>query len=385
MEHVLHPGKKIVLIFSMLICSVSLIHGQNKADTLTEEMKTRIFNKLKNFTIGFYIDTYYNMTFGGKKDTSNVVPFSSNCPVHDQIRMNVAAFEVAYLAEKARGKFVLQFGDAPNLLASPDEQFIKNLRQANFGFRITKGLWIDFGYMLNPVGYESSWPVLNQLSTVTIGGYFEPGNILGVKLSCKFSEKFSGAIVYGNPYSLAYGKDIHASGIITLTYTPLPNLTINYNNLFGNQALKDAQIKNNILYNNLITIYKPVKFLSIVGELDIASQTNSTLPPDTTKIGTMVSAFLQARFIFNRHFSLSLRGEVLNDPNGFLTDTYNINGKIQGLKSVGLTAGAEYRPFNSGYIRLEYRYLHANSGNFVFYSKTSDYMEGLIFTTGLRF
>lgn len=378
------PRLKILLTFIIVICSFAVIKGQ-KADTLTEELKGKIFDRLNNFTIGFYIDTYYNWTLGGKTDTANVVPFSSNCPVHDQIRMNVAAFEVAYHAEKTRGKFILQFGDAPNLLAAPEAQFIKNLRQANFGFRLIPDLWIDFGYMLNPVGFESSWPVINQISSVTIGGYYEPGSILGIKLSYKFSEKFSGVLIYGNPYSLAYGKNVHGSGMISLTYKPLQNLTINYNNLFGNQALRDANIDNNLLYNNLITIYNPVKFLSLTGQLDVAFQTNSRLAPDTNKVATMVSAFLQARFMLNKHVALSMRGEILNDPNGFLTGTYKIDGKLKGLKTAGFTVGGEYKPINSCYVRLEYRYLHANDGNFVFYSNTSDYMEQILLTTGLRF
>ena len=90
----------------------------------------------------------------------------------------------------------MQYGDAPNLLSSPDVQFIKNLRQAWFGFRILKGFWVDAGYILNPVGYESSWPVLNQISTVTIGGYFQPVSLLGAKFSYKFSGKIDIGFIY---------------------------------------------------------------------------------------------------------------------------------------------------------------------------------------------
>jgi len=373
------------LVLMLLLTSPVAIQAQSKADSLTDEVKNQVFNRLKNFSFGFYIDAYVNSTFNSKGDTSNVVPFSSNCPVQNQIRLNLAALEIYYNAEKVRGKLVLQYGDAPNLLADPDAQFIKYLRQANFGFRIVKNLWIDLGYMFNPVGYESMWPVINQLSTVTIGGYYEPGSVLGAKLSYKFSKKFSGGLMVGNPYSLAYGKNTHMAGMIFLTYSPLDNLSFTYNNFFGNQALKNAKMKNNILYNNLVIIYNPIKNIKLVGQVDYAVQTNSHLPPDTNKMAALFSGFIQAGYNFEKHFAITARYEWLNDPNGFLTGTYPVDGKQKGLFSNGFTAGFEYRPMKIGYIRVEYRYIESGKGMYTYKSKTSENIQALVFTTGVRF
>jgi hypothetical protein len=359
--------------------------AQNKVDSLTDEMKTEMFRRLKNFSFGFYIDAYYNMTINNHHDTSNVIPYSSNCPVQNQIRLNVAAIEIAYTSEKVRGKLVIQFGDAPNLLAAPQAQFIKNLRQANFGFRLSKKLWLDFGYFLNPVGVESSWPVINYLSTVTIGGYYEPGNVLGVKLTWNLSDKFNAGVMIGNPYSLAYGKNTHMAGLMFVNYTPVPSLTISYNNFFGNQALKDAEMKNNILYNNLIIQYNPVRQLFFTGELDFAAQTNSQMKPDTNKTATMFSGMMQAKYAFLSKFSLSGRYEFFNDYDGFLSGPYTYNNKTRGLLTQGFTVGFEYKPIKIGYIRLEYTQLFAAPGNKIFYSNASDQMQALVFTTGVRF
>ncbi len=373
------------LLIGFLLFSNAGIFGQSKADSLTDEVKAKIFNKLKNFTFGFYIDVYYNMILNSKGDTSSVVPFSANCPVPNQIRLNLAAIEIYYNAEKVRGKLAIQYGDAPNLLAAPNAQFIKNLRQANFGFLLVKNLWLDFGYIFNPVGYESSWPVINQISTVTIGGYFEPGSVLGVKLSYQFSKKLYGGLMFGNPYSVAYGKNTHMAGMIFLSYDLLKNLNITYNNFFGNQALKNAQINNNILYNNLIVTYNPIKQISLVGQFDYAAQTNSQLPPDTNKIASMFSGFLQAKYMINDHLSLGARYEFLNDPSGFLTGVYTINGTKRGLLMNGLTIQFEYKPVKIGYLRFEYRYMESNKGNYVFHDNTSENLQSLIFTTGVRF
>ncbi|MFZ4520301.1 MAG: outer membrane beta-barrel protein [Bacteroidales bacterium] len=377
-------GKRIKkLLVVVLLLSFTGLSAQKESDTLTNELKNQILSRMKHFSFGFYIEAYYNWTLNAPHDTSNLVPFSANCPIQDQIRLNVAAFELYYTSEKVRGKFAIQNGDAPNLMASPSSQWIKTIRQANFGFRIVENLWVDFGYMFNPVGYESSWGALNQISFVTVGGYFEPGSVLGTKFSYKFSEKFSAGIMAGNPFSLAYSGNTHMAGLIFMTYKPLPNLSLTYNNFFGNQALADADLNNNILYNNLIVTYSPFKSLDIAGQFDFASQTNSKMAPDTTRTAHMYSGFLQIRYAFNKHFSLTARFETTNDPDGFLT---GVNPKTtRGLRINGIESSFEYRPVSFGYLRIASRYLDAYPGSKVFASDTRDYMYAIIFTTGVRF
>ena len=383
-EFVKHFKPFVFLALLLMSCSTYL-SAQNKVDSLTDAVKNEMYKKLKHFTFGFYVDAYYNGTFRSKGDTSNIVPFSSNCPVQDQIRLNVAAIEISYTADRVRGKLAIQFGDAPNLLASPQAQFIKNLRQANFGWRLFKKLWLDFGYFLNPVGIESSWPVLNYLSTVSVGGYYEPGNLLGVKLTWNVSDKFWGGIMVGNPYSLAYARNTHMAGLIFVYYTPIPRLTLNYNNFFGNQALTNAEVNTDILYNNFIVQYNPVDPLFLTGQLDFAAQTNSKLPPDTNKTATMFSGMIEAKFVFVEKYSVSARYEFFNDYDGFLSQEYIYNNQTRGLMTQGFSVGFEYKPIKIGYIRVEYKHLFAASGNNIFQSDTSDQQQSLVFTTGVRF
>jgi hypothetical protein len=359
--------------------------AQNKADSLTDEMKSRMYNTFRHFTFGFYVDAYINLPIDGIQDSSNVIPFSSNCPVIEQIRLNVAAIEMYYNSDIVRGKLVLQWGDAPNLLAAPDAQFIKTLRQANFGFRIYKDLWVDFGYLFNPLGYESSWGVLNQISTVSVGGYFSYGNVLGIKLSYKFNDKFSGGIMAGDPYTLAHEQNSRIAGIIFLNYKPIPALSLSYNNFFGNGALRTSSISMYTLYNNIIVTYDPTKQIGLVGQFDFAFQSNSALPPNTTKSAGLYSGFLQARYTFLKHFAVTTRYEFFNDPNAILSDIYTFNGETRGLLTNGFALELEYKPVKIGYFRLGYKFLHANRGNNVFYSNISDHMNAVIFTTGVRF
>jgi len=385
MEKIFKWSRSIFMVTALLIAFPVCLNAQNKVDSLTDELKTEIFTRMKHFTFGFYVDAYYNGTINGRKDTSNVVPFASNCPVQDQIRMNVAALEIGYTAEKVRGALALQFGDAPNLLELPEAQFIKNLRQANFGFLLNKKLWLDFGYFVDPVGLESTWPVLNDLSTVSTGGYYEPGNVLGIKLTWNASDKFWGGIMLGNPYSLAYDKNTHIAAYIFICYQPVPRLTFSYNNVFGNQAVKNAQINNDILYNNFIIQYNPIDPVFLTGQLDFAAQTNSRMAPDTNKIATMFSGLIEAKYVFLSKCSVIGRYEFFNDYDGFLSGVYTYNNQKRGLLTQGFSVGLEFKPVKIGYIRLEYRHLYADTGNNVFMSGKSDQLQSLVFTTGIRF
>jgi hypothetical protein len=367
----------------IFLAAAAQVNAQETSDSATDALKSKILGKLDHFTFGMYIDTYVNWTFNSKKDTSNIVPFSANCPVQDQIRMNVAALEFYYNTDKVRGKLAIQYGDAPNLMASASSQWIKTIRQANFGFRIVKDLWIDFGYIFNPVGYESSWAVLNQISVVTVGGYFEPGSMLGAKLSYKFNDKFNGGIMVGNPFSLAYAQNTHMAALMFLNYQPLKNLGVSFNNFSGNQALNGDEVDNYLVYNNIIMTWSPIKSIDVVGQFDFAAQTNSTMPPDSNKIAGMYSGFLQARYSFARVFAFTARYEILNDPDGFLT---GINPyTLRGIRTNGFVVSFEYKPISYGYIRVGYRYLDGYPGSKLFASNTSDNMQALIFTTGIRF
>jgi hypothetical protein len=374
---------KFILSGILFIFIVVQANAQETNDSATEAVKSKILGKLNHFTFGLYIDTYYNWTINAPQDTSNIVPYSANCPVRDQIRMNVAALEFYYTTDKVRGKLAIQYGDAPNLMAASNSQWIKTIRQANFGFSIVKNLWIDFGYIFNPVGYESAWAVINQISFVTIGGYFEPGSVLGAKISFKFSDKLNGGIMVGNPFSLAYAQNTRMAGITFINWQPLSNLSFTYNNFFGNQALYGNEPDNDLLYNNIIVTWSPVKSINLVGQLDFAAQTNSTLPPDTTKIAGMLSGFLQARYSFAKFFAVTARYELLNDPHGFLTGV-NKN-TLRGLRTNGYSVSVEYKPVSFGYIRIAYRYLEGYPGSKIFSSETSDNMQAFIFSTGVRF
>jgi opacity protein-like surface antigen len=372
----------------ILILMVSFLHPVRAQDAQTDTLKG--IKKIEkqgivfgDFNIGFYIDVYFLAPLDNSEDTTTIMPLYSNSNYTSAFRLNVASLIIKYDAEKTRGNITFQYGDIPFLLTSVEAQFIKYLRQANFGLRLSKKTWIDMGYMLNPIGVESSWPIYNHISTVTVGGYFEPGNILGVRISSQFTPKFGMKFYVCNPYSVAYQQDNYVSLGLALSYNILDNFTLTYANMTGLQSKSIENDPQARLYNNLILQYDPLKWLNLTGEVDFAIQTNSNIGPDPSTLSGAGSGFAEANFRLHKRWGLSARVEYYNDPNDFLSGYYGSNGGKSKFSTWGYTGGAEFKPLEKSYLRAEFRYIDCN--NKIFYNQDRDYQYNITMTCGLMF
>jgi opacity protein-like surface antigen len=375
-------------IFFTFIClpGISFHSLQAQSDTLTPQEQSKFQRIIRNFDVSVYLDAYSTFVLNDpKEDTSNLLEFAANCPFADEMRLNVASIWLDYNSKNLRGTFKAQFGDIPNLRTTPAEQYVKYMKEANFGFRIYKKFWIDFGYMLNPIGYESSYPILNQISTVTVGGYYETGNLLGFKISGQITPSIFAGAYLGNPYTLAYGKNTSIYGGITILYKYKNLFSVNYSNMMGNEITEVPKRNHFYIYNNVILIGKPLKNLLLVGEVDFGLFGNSRKPPDTTKTAGGVSGFVQATYRFVKWFAASVRGEYMSDPDGSITQLYAYNGKLRGLLTYGCTVGVEFNPVRNSYIRAEYSYLSADKHNNIFNSMLTDNRHSIAFTAGVKF
>ena len=140
--------KSMYLLFFLLGLFVFSPSGFSQADTLSPAARKKFVDYLDNFNVSIYLDVYYGMNLNKPSgDTSNLREFAGNSPFIDEFRLNVASIWLEYSSKNLRGKLLLQYGDIPNLRAAPDEQFIKYMKEAHFGFRIWKTLWMDFGYI----------------------------------------------------------------------------------------------------------------------------------------------------------------------------------------------------------------------------------------------
>jgi hypothetical protein len=75
-------------------------------------------------------------------------------------------------------------------------------------------------------------------------------------------------------------------------------------------------------------------------------------------MAVMFNALATLRYQFLPQYAITARGEIFQDPSGFISGVYPTTGfGINGLELYGLTLSAEYRPMEQAYLRLEGRYL----------------------------
>ncbi len=375
-----------VFILVMLNGFVSPLKGQEeKADTNAAFVLKNVIPAFKNFKINFYIDAYFVQPINDAGDTSRLSDFASNCKFMEQIRLNVASIMINYNTRNARSKLYFQYGDSPNLLASASEQWVKFIRQANFGFRVVKNFWIDAGYFLNPIGMESTFPIFSPFSNVSVGGYYEPSSVLAVKLSAWLKKKFYFGILGGNPYTLAYGKNTRGWLFYQFSYKPNQKFSVNYNGMYGNSSLTTQEVDRWTAYNNVYVDYSPIENLQLLGQVDFGFQTNATRRPDTTGTAGMISGFAAAKARLASWFSVGVRLEWYNDPHGIFSPVYHYADTYRGLWLWGTTISAEFRPVTGSAVRCEYRFIKGKDDNNVFYGNTADRMGTITITAGLLF
>jgi hypothetical protein len=97
----------------------------------------------------------------------------------------------------------------------------------------------------------------------------------------------------------------------------------------------------------------------------------------------MLSGFLQAGYRFNSHFCATARYEHYNDPDGVLSGINSLTNR--GLRTNGFSCSVEYKPVQICYFRLSYRYLGGYPGSREFSGNTSDQLQAIYLSAGVRF
>ena len=87
------------------------------------------------------------------------------------------------------------------------------------------------------------------------------------------------------------------------------------------------------------------------------------------KAAIMGSGVLIISYNVGKKYRIYTRGEVFNDPDGIMSGIFvDSGGYYTGLQIGGLTLGAEYKPSDNSYLRLEARSLTADNAQKIFYS-----------------
>ncbi len=344
--------KKTVILFSILLFAFQS-YSQQKDSTVA-----KLIEAIK---ISGYVDAYYAYYTDSVGD-GNYQKFPSVSPRSDQFGLNTAQLTAQYDAEKARGIITVHFGDIPKSAWSGTHTAIM---EAHAGIRLCKKVWLDAGFFRTHFGTEGLLPKENFTSSVSVNTFYEPYFEAGARVVYAPNGKLTFNIYALNGYNL-YEDNNHKKSLGTLiTYALGEKGNIGYSNYIGDDSPTGDTVSHLRANQNLFFNYQ-VKKLKIQIGGDYCTQQHS----DTTgkKSAVMYSGVLSLKYQLKEKVAFYARGEMFNDPQGFMsgvmTDKKN---NLTGFKLWGATLGAEYKPTDNSYLRLEGRQLQMDKEQEIFH------------------
>jgi len=309
-----------------------------------------------------YVDAYYAY-YTDSMGTGAYQKFPSVSPRSNQIGLNTICLNFSYDAEKVRAIAGLHFGDIQR------SAWNGNIMEAHAGVRIVKKLWLDIGFFRTHFGTEGLLPKENLASSVSLPTYFEPYFESGIRLNYNPSEKLSINLYLLNGYNIYEENNNKKSFGALISYALSDKGNINYSNYIGDDSPDGVTLSHLRFMNNLYLNYQ-IKKLKIQVGGDYGMQKNSAITDSGTvlkKNASMYSGLLSLKYELATRIFVYGRGEVFNDPSGFLSGVIaDKNGHATGLKSWGATVGVEYKPTDNSYIRVEGRKLTMDKDQEIF-------------------
>jgi Putative beta-barrel porin-2, OmpL-like. bbp2 len=260
---------------------------------------------------------------------------------HDTFQLDQAGLQIGYQPKSGFGGYVdMVAGEDARIMnfAENSTNSTFNMRQAYFQYAFDT-LTIIGGKFNTMAGYEYSNPTLNTQFSRSFLYYAEPLTHTGVRATWAATDTLSltvGANNGWNTTSTSYGSK---TGEVNATFIPIKPLTLSLTGYFGKEQSYNAE--RNFL--DFVGSYAINDALTVGVSYDWGQQDQVEGP--TLKWDGVAAYF---NYAINGLWRVSLRGEYVDDKDGFIT------GTPQKLKEGTLTFG--YSPIKNFELRLEGRY-----------------------------
>jgi len=216
---------------------------------------------------------------------------------------------------------------------------------------IGSGLRFDLGKMVTYFGAEVIEAIDNpNYSRSFLFNYAIPFTHTGLKMSYGITDALSASLYVVNGWDNAEDNNTGKSLGVSIGYAPSEIFSGYANYMSGPE--EDSNTHDIRQLVDLVATIKPVKPLSFILNYDYANEQDA-VPSGTAKWSGFAGI---VKYDFNDTYSLSLRGEEFDDPQGFRT------GTAQSLTEVTVTP--EIRVPGGLVVRPEYRHDTSNAKSF---------------------
>lgn len=322
-------------------------------------------------TINGYVDVAY-------EHLSGLGVFSSGTPDrvfdarHDSFTLHQASLTIAKQPKEG-------FGVLVNLTAGQDAEIIKaypNTGGSNFDVtqafvQYATGPWTFVGgKFVTLAGAEVINPTADtNFSRSILFGFAIPFTHTGFRASYALSDQIGLTLGVNNGWDQVSDANKQKTVEFGLTFTPIKAFTLVVDGYVGKEPLG---IVNNVptsaegqrLLVDVVATWAITDKLTLVGNFDHGEQKDDSAGAPIDKY-TWDGGALYVNYQFTDQWSASLRGELLDDKDGYRTGVVDpVSGRGQKWKEATLSVG--YAPTKNLLLRLEGRYDKSDvSGAFV--------------------
>ena len=283
---------------------------------------------------------------------------------HNSFQLDEAGLQIAFQPKEG-------FGALVDLIAGEDAKILHQAEQGDFNLQnqfdvrqaylqyATGSLTVMAGKFVTLAGAEVINPTLNtNFSRSLLFFDSEPLTHTGVRAAYALGEfTLTGGVNNGwNTTSTDFGSKTGEAGIAWAPASKLFALAVNA--YFGKNEPAGGGDKTLL---DVVATYNVTSQLSLILNFDWDQQDDAFLDEanGTLHDASWNAAALYVNYAINDQWRVSLRGEYLDDADGYLT------GAKQTLKEGTITFG--YAPVKSFELRAEFRYDKSGSGTPVFY------------------
>lgn len=353
---------KIVTVALSLILSSAVFAQEEKKNPLT---------------FSGYVETYFQ--YDANNPDNNIRPsFIYSHNRNNEVSLNLGLLKATYDTGMVRAHLALAAGSYMNVNYSAEPGVLKNIYEANVGFKVLKNqnLWITAGIMPSHIGFESAVGAdcitLTRSIMAENSPYFEAGaKITYVSPSGQW--ELSG--LYLNGWQRIQRVDGNTSPAFghQLIYKPTNKITFNSSSFIGND--KPDNVSQRRYFHDFYGQFDLTSSIKLMAGFDLGWEQNIA---QSNHYNKWYGASAMTQIAVTDKLNLAIRAEYYQDKKGVLIAT----GIPNGFETYGASVNSDYKISSNLVWRMEVKNYSSKEGIYIKRGgETAD--DSLVFTTSL--
>lgn len=306
--------------------------------------------ELPALTFSGYAEVYYQ--YDANRPANHTRPafvYSHNRT--DEVNLNLAYIRASYNRTSVRANVALAAGTYMNANYSAEPGVLKNIFEANIGFKLLKkqDLWFDAGIMPSHIGFENAIGKENWTLTRSMMADNSPYFETGAKLTYTSSnEQWLLSALILNGWQRIQRPDGNRTPAVghQLTFKPDARWILNSSSFIGSD--RPDSTRRLRYFHNFYTQFLASDKWNMTAGFDVGAEQQQK---GSKQYNIWYTPVLLVRYKPLTELALTVRGEYYDDHRNVVTSIQS----TEGLQSLGYSLNADYYISDNMLCRMEYR------------------------------